>query len=76
MTDVANIEPLSASEAIAIVNLEAARAAKAGNYALHTDLTMVAECIDRLADQLAAHRSAGAELVRQVLSARESFRDA
>lgn len=64
---------MSPKEAIAVLNLLAARAAKNGNYGLHADLTGAIECIDSLVEQLQQQRDAGAELVRQVMASRESL---
>lgn len=41
---------LSLDEAIAALDLHAARAAKNGNYGLHADLTAVRELLDKLAE--------------------------
>lgn len=45
---IARSESINAREALAIIDLRAARAQKAGDYGLHADLTALAELIERL----------------------------
>lgn len=61
-------------ELAAAIDIHALKLAKLkGWYEIAGDLHAAAECIRDLSDRAETQRAAGAELVRQVLAARESL---
>lgn len=64
----------TAEQLAAAIDLHALKIAKQkGWYEVANDLHAAAECIRDLSDRAETQRAAGAELVRQVLAARESL---
>ena len=65
--------PFSVNEALVSIEYQMARAMNRGDYGLHADLGKYGELIDTLQECIDELRSAGGDLVRNVLAAKESL---
>jgi outer membrane murein-binding lipoprotein Lpp len=65
--------PLNVREAKAALDYHAARAQKRGDYGCYTELKAVGDVIDQLVEKVEELNSAGGQLVRLVMAAKESL---
>ena len=65
--------PFSVNEALAALDYQAARASQRGDYGCHADLEKVSELIETLQECIDELRSAGGEVMRRAMAAKESL---
>jgi hypothetical protein len=65
--------PLNAREAKHALDYQASLAAKHGNYGLYADLKACEDVIDQLVKEIETLRTAGGDIVRQIMASKESL---
>jgi hypothetical protein len=65
--------PFSVNEALAALDFHMAKAEKRGDYGCHSDLKLVGDLIETLQECIDELRSAGAEVMRRAMAAKESL---